>query len=110
MEVGGFFKSRTDAPWPDIQMTFTPMLVGKTYADALSEGFGVYTELVGTRSRGSIRLRSADPDARPLFGFNFLAEERDRETFRAGAAIIRDIVAQPAFDDLRGTRSNRDRK
>ena len=102
MEVGGFFKSRADVPWPDIQMTFTPMLIGKTYGDVLSEGFGVYTELVGIRSRGSIRLRSADPDARPLFGFNFLAEERDRETFRTGAAIIRDIVAQPAFGALRG--------
>ncbi len=101
MEVGAFFSSGADVAWPDIQMTFTPMLVGQTYADALREGFGVYAELVGIRSRGSVRLRSADPDARPLFDFNFLAEERDRETFRTGTAIIREIVARPAFDALK---------
>ncbi len=102
MDVGCFLRSGGDVPWPDIQMTFTPMLVGMTYADALADGFGVYTELVGIRSRGTVRLRSADPEALPRFSFNFLAEERDRETFRTGAGMIRDIVSQPAFDGLRG--------
>ncbi len=102
MDVGCFLRSDNDASWPDIQMTFTPMLVGMTYADALADGFGVYTELVGIKSRGNVRLRSADPRALPRFSFNFLAEERDRATFRTGTDMIRDIVSQPAFDGLRG--------
>ena len=102
MDVGCFLRSGGDVAWPDIQMTLTPMLVGMTYDDALADGFGVYTELVGIRSRGFVRLRADDPQAPPRFRFNFLAEERDRETFRIGAGMIREIVSQPAFNPVRG--------
>jgi choline dehydrogenase len=54
------------------------------------------------KSRGHVRLRSADPYEQPDILFNYLSREEDREGFRRCLRLTREIVAQPAFDRFRG--------
>ena len=49
-----------------------------------------------------MRLRSADPHEQPAILFNYLEREEDREGFRRCLRLVREIVAQPAFDRFRG--------
>ncbi len=102
LDVGCFVKTHADLDYADAEITFTPLILGPEYADGNVDGFDIYLELVGVKSRGQIMLRSDNPTDPPEFRFNFLQDRRDLETLRAGAGIMRKIVAQPAFDDLRG--------
>jgi choline dehydrogenase len=54
------------------------------------------------KSRGHVRLRSADPYDQPDILFNYLDREEDREGFRRCLRLTREIIAQPAFDRFRG--------
>jgi choline dehydrogenase len=53
------------------------------------------------RSRGSVRLASADPDVPPVVDPNYLGDGRDVETMRAGLRIARRIGAADALADWR---------
>ena len=48
-------------------------------------------------SRGSVRIRSADPRAAPAIRYNYLATENDRRIMVDGMKLLRRIVAQPAM-------------
>ncbi|WP_406109148.1 GMC family oxidoreductase N-terminal domain-containing protein [Streptomyces sp. NBC_01003] len=68
------------------------------------------------RSRGHVRLRSADPAAAPRITFNFLTEPEDvatlRETIRTTLAILRSAEVAPMVEAIRapdpGVRADRD--
>ena len=49
----------------------------------MGEGYTLMFGFTHPRSRGSVRLASADPAAAPLIDPNYLAEEYDRETYLA---------------------------
>jgi choline dehydrogenase len=51
-------------------------------------------------SRGSIRIRSADPHAAPQIETHYFEAERDRKVLIEGVKILREIFRQPAFRDL----------
>ena len=53
-------------------------------------------------SRGHIALRTSDPLSAPIIDPNFLATENDLDILRKGLGISRQIIGQPAFDQLRG--------
>jgi choline dehydrogenase len=53
-------------------------------------------------SRGTIRLRSADPAEHPAILFNYMSEEKDRADFRHCIRLTREIFAQPAFRPYAG--------
>ncbi len=106
VDVALFTKTHHDLAFADAQITMTPLILDRSYGDTSIEGFDIYMELVGVKSRGRVTLRSANPADTPLFRFNFLQDERDLEAFRTGVSIIRKIVAQPAFDELRGVEFN----
>jgi choline dehydrogenase len=48
------------------------------------EGLTVFPVLLHPRSRGNVRLRSADPDDPPLINPNYLAEEVDVKILAEG--------------------------
>lgn len=56
--------------------------------------------LVAPRSRGRIRLRSADPSAAPSIVGNHLTEQADIDAMVAGIERVRDIVAQPELRSI----------
>lgn len=63
-------------------------------------GFGIGTFALRPESKGSIHIRSADPDEPPAIVANYLAEEYDRRTSLAALRLARRIGEQPALREL----------
>ncbi|NNG62542.1 choline dehydrogenase, partial [Pseudomonas fragi] len=64
-------------------------------------GFMVLTGPNKPKSRGHVRIRSADPYEHPEIIFNYLQREEDREGFRRCVRLTREIIGQPAMDRFR---------
>lgn len=102
-ESGGFIRSNPGVEWPDIQYHFLPIAISYD-GNTLAEGHG-YQAHVGpmrSKSRGWVKLRSADPREKPKVFFNYLSHEDDMVEMRACVRLTREIFAQPAFDAFRG--------
>jgi choline dehydrogenase len=50
-------------------------------------------------SRGSVRIKSADPSAPPAIRYNYLATENDRRVMVDGLKLVRRIVNTPPMRD-----------
>ncbi len=102
-ETCGFIRSRPGVPYPDIQYHFLPMAVaydGSTLAQ--EHGFQAHVGPMRSKSRGWVRLASADPRDKPRILFNYLSEPDDWIEMRACVRLTREIFAQAAFDRYRG--------
>ncbi|MBX6322904.1 MAG: choline dehydrogenase, partial [Rhodospirillaceae bacterium] len=102
-EAGGFIRSRPGVRWPDIQYHFLPLAIaydGSSLADR--HGFQVHVGSMRSKSRGWVKLRSADPRDKARVFFNYMSHEEDWIEFRACVRLTREIFAQPAFDPYRG--------
>jgi len=102
-ESCGFIRSRPEAPFPDIQYHFLPAAMSYDGTSAVKgDGFQVHVGHNKPKSRGRLRLRSADPAEKPSLLFNYLAHEDDRAGFRACVRLSREIFAQAPLDPFRG--------
>jgi choline dehydrogenase len=102
-ETCGFIRSRPGIAYPDIQYHFLPMAVaydGSTLAQ--EHGFQAHVGPMRSMSRGSVRLKSADPREKPAIRFNYLSEPDDWTEMRACVRLTRELFAQSAFDRYRG--------
>ncbi|MDN3516275.1 choline dehydrogenase [Aquisalimonas lutea] len=102
-ESNGYIRSRAGLRYPDLQYHF---LAGAIAYDGSSaargHGFQVHLGANKPESRGWVKLKSADPEAAPELVFNYLQEEADKQAYRDGLRLTREIFAQPAFDPYRG--------
>ena len=57
----------------------------------------VLSTLIYPRSRGTLRLASADPTAQPLIDFQYLADPADLEVLAEGSEMTREIFGSAAF-------------
>ena len=64
--------------------------------------FSLHVALMRPSSRGSIRLRSRDPEAPPVIRANYLAETRDLEALVRGLAVARRIAGAGPLAAYRG--------
>lgn len=64
-------------------------------------GWTMMGGLAKPKSRGTVRLRSADPADQPICDLNVLSHEDDWRVARAVIELSRDICNSAAFDDLR---------
>ena len=96
--MAGFLKTDPSQDIPDVQFHFVPMIYGDN-GRSVSEahGFMALCNVCRPRSRGTIRLKSADPFEAPLIDPNYFADPYDRRTMVAGLRLAREIMAQPAF-------------
>jgi choline dehydrogenase len=102
-ESCAFIRSKAGKRWPDIQYHFLPAAMrydGNAAFDG--HGFQVHVGPNKPKSRGHIRIKTADPQDKPSILFNYLAHEDDRADWRAVVRLTREIIAQPAMDDYRG--------
>jgi choline dehydrogenase len=98
-EAGGFIRSDKALEWPDIQFHFLPAAVRYDGKKPIKgHGFMILTGPNKPKSRGYVRLKSADPYEHPAILFNYLDREEDREGFRRCVRLTREIVGQPAMD------------
>ncbi len=102
-EAGGFIRSRAGVPHPDIQYHFLPIAVSYDGASLASEhGYQAHVGPLRSKSRGWVRLKSADPREPPRIVFNYMSHPDDWTEMRACVRLTREIFAQPAFDPYRG--------
>jgi choline dehydrogenase len=102
-EAGGFIRSRAGVRYPDIQFHFLPIAVAYDGSTLASEhGFQAHVGPMGSRSRGSVRLKSPDPAEPPRIQFNYMSHPEDWIEMLACVRLTREIFAQPAFDPYRG--------
>ncbi|MEQ9259189.1 MAG: choline dehydrogenase [Roseovarius sp.] len=103
LEANGHIRSKPGIPYPDIQHH---LLGGAIAYDGSSsfKGHGFQAHIIQgkPKSRGALTLRSASPMEAPRLVFNYLSAPYDREVFRNGIRLTREIFAQPAFDPYRG--------
>ena len=96
--VAGFLRTDPGQEIPDVQFHFVPMIYGDNGRKMSStHGFMALCNVCRPRSRGSIRLKSADPFEAPLIDPNYFADPYDRRTMVAGLRLAREIMAQAAF-------------
>ena len=97
-ETGGFIRSRAGIRYPDIQFHFLPMAVSYDGSSLAREhGFQAHVGPMRSKSRGSVRLASADPLAAPRIRFNYMSHPDDWADMRACVRLTRELFAQPAF-------------
>ncbi|HBC14650.1 MAG TPA: glucose-methanol-choline oxidoreductase, partial [Erythrobacter sp.] len=97
-EAGGFWKVVPDAPAPDIQWHFVPaMLEDHGRTKVKGHGFSLHACVLRPESRGTVRLNGADARMAPRIDPNFLDDERDMATLRAGVRLSHRIVSSPSL-------------
>ncbi len=95
---GAFFKTSPRLATPDIQVHFLPFST-----DKMGEKLHPYSAFSASvcqlrpESRGSLRIKSADPNAAPEIRINYLATEVDRNANVEGLKILRRILHAPAL-------------
>jgi choline dehydrogenase len=95
---GAFFKTNPRLATPDIQIHFIPFSTDRMGEKLHAfSGFTASVCQLRPESRGSLRIRSADPQVAPEIRINYLATETDRRAFIDGIRILRNILAAPAL-------------
>ena len=100
--VGAFLRTHPEIEYPNLQYHFWPFFLEGWSPPPHKDGYCFDVGPVRTTSRGWVRLRSADPLAKPRILLNGLSQTRDHEEFRQCLRITREIAAQKAFDFCRG--------
>jgi len=95
---GAFFRTDERLATPDVQvhfLTFSTDRMGEKLHGF--SGFTASTCQLRPESRGTLRIRSADPLEPPAIDPNYLATELDRHTNVAGFQQLRSFMAMPAM-------------
>jgi choline dehydrogenase len=97
-ESGGFARVGAGASAPDVQFHLAPVhIVDEGLGDPQGHGVWVSACLLTPESRGSVRLASNEPTARPIVRNDFYAAGADLERLTAGLRLMLEICAQPAL-------------
>ncbi len=96
--AGGFARTRAELDRPDVQLLLMPFSTERVDLRLHTfSGFTLSMCKLRPESRGSVRIRSADPLAAPAIQVNYLADARDLETMLAGVKLMRRVTAAPAL-------------
>lgn len=101
-ETGGFWyaegKSASSARSPDIQFHLgLGSGIEAGMAKLRNGGVTLNTAYLRPKSRGTVRLASADPAAAPLIDPNYWSDPGDRDLALKGLRLAREIMGQPAL-------------
>jgi choline dehydrogenase len=97
-QLGAFARSDPSFATPNLQYHIQPLSLDR-FGEPLHP-FPAFTASVCNlrpTSRGTVSLRSADPDAQPLIDPNYLATEEDRRVAVDAIRLTRRIAAAPAL-------------
>jgi choline dehydrogenase len=97
-EAGGFARVGEGAPAPDVQFHFAPVhIVDEGMSDPQAHGVWVSPCVLTPHSRGSVRLASSDPTAKPIIRNEFYSAGDDMQRMIAALRLTLDICGQPAL-------------
>lgn len=101
--VIGFFKTRKELSAPDVQVHFIP------YKVVLNNGKRTLGKEPGItctvnqnlpESKGSIHIKSSNPEEYPSIKYNFLSSQLDRDTLIAGVKLIRKLIQSESMKEF----------
>ncbi len=99
-EMVGFVRSSLAGPVPDIQLHALPWSYPFPNQDAPTRhvvdkrpALTIFSTLIYPKSRGTLRLASADPAAEPLIDPGYLTEPDDTTVLLDGMELIRDAMS-----------------
>jgi choline dehydrogenase-like flavoprotein len=101
-EFLGLIRSDPGVGAPDLQIMFVDVPLSVPSLHVPGQGYAILVSLMAPRSRGSVRLRSADPQAGPSMDPNYFSDPRDVDTMIAGLRLAREIGRASALDPWRG--------
>ena len=107
-ESGVFLRSQPHLDRPDLEchLVIATRILAITRVSLIGrrrqDGFSIRIALLRPESRGRVWLPSGDPLAAPLIRHDYLASPADRAVLVSGLRLIRQVVAEPAFDRWRG--------
>jgi choline dehydrogenase-like flavoprotein len=101
-QLGIFTRSSPEHERPNIQFHVQPLSLDK-FGDPLHRFPAVTVSACNLRptSRGTIRLRSRDPSAKPVIAPNYLATYEDRHVAADAIRVTRRLMRQPAMQPYR---------
>ena len=102
-EALAFVRSKPGLAQPDLQFHFAPAyFVDNGFQEYDGHAITMGPALVAPRSRGWVRLRSANPADKPRILTNSLAEREDVAALLAGTRLAREIAAAEPFASVLG--------
>jgi choline dehydrogenase len=102
-EAIGLTQVSSDSAGPDVQFVLVdvPLRAEGVPGPAFGEGYSIITSLMLPRSRGSIRLASADPGKDPLIDPNYYGDPADLDILTTGLRVAREIGLAAGLDRWR---------
>ncbi|WP_404375477.1 GMC family oxidoreductase [Vreelandella aquamarina] len=97
-QLGAFTRSSEDQPYPNIQYHVQPLSL-----EAFGQPLHPYPAITASvcnlnpTSRGTVRLKIADPRQPPAIAPNYLSTPEDRKVAADSLRVTRRIAEQPAF-------------
>jgi choline dehydrogenase-like flavoprotein len=108
-EAGAFVRTQPGLARPDLQLHFViGMVDNHNRSYHWGHGMSCHSCPLRPKSRGTLRLASADVHAAPLIDPRFLSHEDDLETLVRGFKLVRRIFAQPVFAPFDGANPARE--
>ena len=95
MEALAFVKSQPDLIAPDIQYHFEMIMYRENGRVVIPEhGFTPLFNISRPKSRGWLKIQSADPTQHPRIQPNYFSDPDDIRVYREGIRIGREVLAQ----------------
>jgi choline dehydrogenase-like flavoprotein len=94
-ESGGFARVVPGAPAPDVQFHVVPLqIIDEGQADPTAHGVTILPCVLQPRSRGTVRLASADATAKPIIRNNCYSADEDMVVQVEALRLLLDIVGR----------------
>ena len=98
-EAGGFVRSNDDVAYPNLMFHFLPIAIRYDgTAPTSGHGYQVHVGPMTSDARGSVKIQSSDPMAKPALRFNYLSTDQDRREWIEAVRVTREILSQPALE------------
>ncbi|HET9672300.1 MAG TPA: choline dehydrogenase [Actinomycetota bacterium] len=102
-EAGGFVRSNDEVAYPNVMIHFLPIAIRYDGSKpAGGHGYQMHIGPMYSNSRGTVKVVSRDPRAKPALRFNYLSTEEDRREWAEAIEVARRIFAQPSFAPYEG--------
>lgn len=104
-EMGGLVSGNQRVDFPNLQYHFAPVypeFQGRRMR--LHQAYNMTVDQLRPKSRGEIRLHSADPEHSPAAHFNYLSNPHDLNELVDAVKSMQEIFGQNAFNEFRGKR------
>jgi choline dehydrogenase len=102
-EGGGFARSNDDVVYPNLMFHFLPLAIRYDGSSPAGDhGYQVHVGPMYSDVRGTVRLASSDPRAKPSLRFNYLSTDQDRREWVEAIRVARRILNQPAMEPFNG--------